>query len=257
MRNPKSMYVRIAEALTERITSGEFAVGDFLPPELALCEQYGVSRSTMRQTLAMLGNEGYITRTAGRGTIVLATSPRRRVEQWSTLRDLLALNKGTSQQIVSMQEVNGLIDLSEHEVGLEAPDRWLQISVLRSQSPEGDPFSMADIYVAYQYSGVIRKRCVVGKAGVFSQPFYEWLRRTYGVIAATVDQSITAVPATARVAEALGIKRNSASLRVIRVYRDASGACIEVAVSHYPGQQFSYRTTMSIEAESESLVDKP
>jgi DNA-binding GntR family transcriptional regulator len=211
----------------------------------------------MRQTLAMLGDEGYITRTAGRGTIVLATSPKRRVEQWSTLKDLLALNKGTSQQILSIEEVERLSDFAEREAGPKAPDRWLRVSVLRSQAADGAPFSMADIYVAHQYSGVIRKRCVVGKAGVFNQPFYELVRRTYGVIAATVDQSITAVPATVLVAEALGIKRGSSSLRVVRSYRDASGTCIEVAVSHYPGQTFSYRTTMSIESDSDSPVHKP
>lgn len=52
------IYQRIADDLRSAIMTGELAPGDQLPTEHALAEQYGVARSTVRQGLAMLVQEG-------------------------------------------------------------------------------------------------------------------------------------------------------------------------------------------------------
>jgi len=59
------LYQRIARTLREQIASGTLAPGDVLPTEVTLAEEYGVTRSTVRQALNLLYNEGLIT--AGRG----------------------------------------------------------------------------------------------------------------------------------------------------------------------------------------------
>lgn len=56
--------------LLGKIRSGEYAPGDLLPGELDLCEKKGVSRTTVRQALNVLENEGFIERQRGRGTYV-------------------------------------------------------------------------------------------------------------------------------------------------------------------------------------------
>lgn len=52
------VYQRIAADLRSAIMTGELQPGDQLPTEHALAEQYGVARSTVRQGLAMLVQEG-------------------------------------------------------------------------------------------------------------------------------------------------------------------------------------------------------
>lgn len=53
-------YLKIAAILREQIFSGSIIPGDILPSENLLCEQYKVSRDTIRKGLAQLENENLI-----------------------------------------------------------------------------------------------------------------------------------------------------------------------------------------------------
>lgn len=68
--SPVPLYHQLYSSLLERITGGEFAVGDALPPERRLATDYGVSRITVVKALDLLEREGWIDRQHGRGTFV-------------------------------------------------------------------------------------------------------------------------------------------------------------------------------------------
>ena len=69
-RSPIPFYFQLTKLLTGEIESGRWAAGERLPSEPAICEQFGVSRTTVRQALAQLETEGLIRREKGRGTFV-------------------------------------------------------------------------------------------------------------------------------------------------------------------------------------------
>ena len=69
-RSP-SLTDQVKAHLKERIVNGGFA-GGRIPPEAALAEELGVSRTTVRDALAKLENEGAIFRKQGAGTFVNA-----------------------------------------------------------------------------------------------------------------------------------------------------------------------------------------
>ena len=72
-----ALYHQIADTLRQQITDGMLLPGDQLPTELALAELHSVTRTTTRQALAVLVNEGLIIATRPRGHFV------RRVERMS------------------------------------------------------------------------------------------------------------------------------------------------------------------------------
>lgn len=72
-------YLRIAADLRERITSGEYAPGARLPTLPELCDQYGVSETTVRNALGLLRSEGLIESRARAGTIVRERPPVHRM----------------------------------------------------------------------------------------------------------------------------------------------------------------------------------
>jgi len=61
---------KLYEILRRHITEGVYAEGDLLPSENELCRLYGMTRPTVRQSLAGLANDGYIRKHQGKGSIV-------------------------------------------------------------------------------------------------------------------------------------------------------------------------------------------
>jgi GntR family transcriptional regulator len=61
---------RIARVLADEIRAGVHATGERLPGEHALTERFEVSRTTLRQALQVLGDEGLITTHPGIGSFV-------------------------------------------------------------------------------------------------------------------------------------------------------------------------------------------
>jgi len=89
----RTQYMTLAdatsEALQRAILSGKFPPGSQLPPELDLIDQLGVSRTTLREALKRLEEQGLIFRRRGRGTYV---------RERSIVKDL-SLNFGISEMI--------------------------------------------------------------------------------------------------------------------------------------------------------------
>lgn len=56
--------------LREQIKDGRLRPDDRLPSERDLSQKYGLSRMTVRQTLAELANEGHLYRVQGKGSFV-------------------------------------------------------------------------------------------------------------------------------------------------------------------------------------------
>jgi DNA-binding GntR family transcriptional regulator len=63
-------HKKLYEILRKHITEGIYREGDLLPSENELCQLYGMTRPTVRQSLSTLANDGFITRHQGKGSIV-------------------------------------------------------------------------------------------------------------------------------------------------------------------------------------------
>ena len=64
------LYEQIVQQIEESILDGLFKPGDQLPPERELAEQFGVSRTAVREALKTLREKGLVEAYTGRGTFV-------------------------------------------------------------------------------------------------------------------------------------------------------------------------------------------
>ncbi|MUV05628.1 GntR family transcriptional regulator [Planococcaceae bacterium Storch 2/2-2] len=69
-----SLVDQVAEQMEQLIERGVWNVGDKIPPEMELMEQFDVSRNTMREAIRALVHAGLLESKQGSGTRVCATS---------------------------------------------------------------------------------------------------------------------------------------------------------------------------------------
>lgn len=122
LTGPKALaYVRIAQVIRDYIASAEMTQGDRLPSERKLCERLGASRTSVREALRQLENQGIIRVEPGRGAFVVQPSDERSVvlhfvkqdmEQHMELRALLetriirhAAENATPSQLDAMEGI--------------------------------------------------------------------------------------------------------------------------------------------------------
>ncbi len=70
-QSPIPLYYQLKEALINKLSRERYKVGDRIPTEAELVEEYDVSRTTVRQALNELVDEGIITRHRGIGSILV------------------------------------------------------------------------------------------------------------------------------------------------------------------------------------------
>ncbi|MGE5380459.1 MAG: GntR family transcriptional regulator [Methylocystaceae bacterium] len=70
LQSAMPLYAQLREILRADIEKGVWKVGEAIPPEQDLVSQYQVARSTVRQAIMDLVNEGLLYRKQGKGTFV-------------------------------------------------------------------------------------------------------------------------------------------------------------------------------------------
>src|SRR4051812_38447416 len=95
LRKPSSLTTDLVQALGDRVRSGQLQVGAKLPPEGAIMEEFGVSRTVVREAISRLQAAGMVQTRHGIGTFVLghgdASSFRIAPAQLATLRDVIGV----------------------------------------------------------------------------------------------------------------------------------------------------------------------
>lgn len=107
-RHPAFLHESVSETLRQRIVSSELRVGVLLPGEHALAEEFGVSRSVIRQSLRTLSDEGLLRVAAGRGAVVAGAPAWHRNAQVSTglSAQLCALGKRVTTAVLTCSPVS-------------------------------------------------------------------------------------------------------------------------------------------------------
>ncbi|MBU5593723.1 trehalose operon repressor [Amphibacillus sp. MSJ-3] len=110
----KRKYDLIYQELVERIEHDEWEVGQLLPSENELKDQYQTSRETIRKALNLLSQNGYIQKIRGKGSVIIERNK---------------FNFPVSG-LVSFKEIADKIDqdvkTSVHDLSLVNPDQFLQ-----------------------------------------------------------------------------------------------------------------------------------
>ena len=114
--SPRALYVEVAERLRQRIFRRELEPGSWID-ELRIAEEYGISRTPLREALKVLAAEGLVTMKVRRGAYVTEVSTR----DLTDVYHLLSLLESDAAGVVASRATDGqLRELQALHAELEA-----------------------------------------------------------------------------------------------------------------------------------------
>ncbi len=193
--------------LHDEIDRGVLTPGDALPTEQNLCEQFGVSRITVRRALADLAEQGYIERRHGVGSFVRPHGP--------------AVSSAGSSYMAGLRQTQFETEVEVVELGVRCPPQpvaealetsgdLLHIVRVRRQRRTGEPLLVSEAWLPAELAGTLTESALRRAA------LYQLLSDA-GIVADRVRHEITAEIAGPRNARLLDTAIGAALLRVNRL----------------------------------------
>lgn len=223
-----SRYSEIEEYILQKIHTGEWPVGYRIPKEIQLCEQFSVSRSTVRTAMLRLVQEGHLKRVKRKGTFV--TAPKVLEESTvfveSFFNEMFRRGMEIENEVLEFRYMEAQEELAE--VFGKDSLQVIKLSRLRyvknsfdegpivlttSYLPGGDTFLFAYDFTKASLTGALNEN---------------------GKNRYSMEKEMAAVVLNARESHLMGTKEGALAMRITSVTRDERNQVIEVTESVYP-----------------------
>jgi len=225
------LYHQVYEILRGKILRREWGSGDMLPSEQELCEQYNVSRTTVRQVMGRLDNEGLIERHRGCGTFVARPTVEQNMERIVSFTDDMrerGLRPGT--RVLCSELIAAPDDIAE---SLEVPPGEELARLVRLRLADGEPMAIEESLLVHRYC----KGVLAGDYAV--EPLREVLDRTYGLSLVRAKQTIRAILADREQRRLLDIDAKAALLFIERVSYSQDDVPVEFLRIYSRGDRYA------------------
>lgn len=236
-RTEGAAYAALAGDLRRAILEQHFDRGEKLPTEAELAEQYRLSRQTVRRAFQDLVADGLVYRVPGRGTFA-APRDNRYIRHFGSVEDLMGLSLDTELELLC--PLSRRVDVAAAgRLRLES-DAVSIVSFRRRH--DGVPFCVSDVYLPPEHARLLEGLPELHEPGCVSRATVIGLldvRMDRSITEA--EQSITALAATPEIADSLICPAGTPLLRSDRVYTDAAGRPVELAISYFLPEHYSYR----------------
>lgn len=220
-RDRKPLYQQIKNMIKDRILHGVYPLGELIPSEPQLEQEFEVSKITVRNAIQELVQEGYLEKGSGKGTKVLRNTSTSRLSKQKSFTEILVEDGHRIRKRLLQAET------IRNEEGSEPyrlfGDRCVCIERL---------YFLDDVpYIHYTHYLTSR----TGDVAAFDsdeQSLYGLLEEQEIALAKFRDHFEIAI-APARVAELLKLAPGTHLLRRSRYSREPSGDVAEYSVGYY------------------------
>lgn len=235
---PDHLYAQVENSLRQKIISGELEVGERVPTEQELCDQFGVSRITVRRAVQNLVEEGLIYRLRGRGTFVSA--PKRVISKGSPnyfgYHAFSEVGGKCPRRVLSRETLGATSRLSK---ALEIPEGSRVSMVERLIYEESIPIAIDYVYVpTRQFPNFLED---LGE----DMSLYSLLTSTYQRVLGNEELIINVSTAREDEAKLLSCYVGSPLYILYKITRDADGLPLHYSKSVMRGDRASFRFVIS------------
>jgi GntR family transcriptional regulator len=218
---------RLRNAIAAVLDSGAIAPGESLPAEREMAEKLDVSRSTLRQGLKELAQQGMLATRPGAGTIVVGRIPKA-LSRLSGFTEDMQLRGMLPETRVLERSIGPIDSEAAFRTGLPLGTPVMTLVRLRLAGGEALSYERAAVpieAVGMDYDGT----------GSLYERMDQRNARPRRIL-----QSLKATEATETIAEQLGIRAGAAVLEISQLGYSARGVAVEDAISWYRGDRYKY-----------------
>lgn len=233
--NKLSLSTQTQQYLVELIETGAYQPGQQLPAEKELAVQLGISRSTLREALLNLEQEGIVLRRHGVGTFVAPGYEHRLesgLERLESIMELAARQEQRAQvSDLEIQTIEAPADLAER---LQVGTGEMLTSIRRVIMVDGKPVAYMADYVAPS----ILSPAEIGES--FSGSVLDRLREKHGQLIAQALANIVAINADRFLSRKLQVKFGQALLLLEETLYTEEGAPVEFSRNYFVPDFFQF-----------------
>jgi len=225
------VYIQIHNEIRKEIESGKWAVGERIPSERQLSQDFDVSRMTLRQAIQTLVDEGILQRQVGSGTYVSSSKVQEKMSGTTSFTEITeSQGKQPSSKTVSYHVADPSISEIE-KLKLHDGDQVLRMERIRYADKQPICFEVATIPI-----GIVDS---LNKKDITSS-LYKALEDKAGLKLGDATQTVSAILASEKIANFLNVKRGSAILRVRQITTLDDERPFEYVRSQYAGDRFEF-----------------
>jgi DNA-binding GntR family transcriptional regulator len=232
--SPVPLYYQLAQQLERAIESGDLARGTQLGNEIALADQLGLSRPTVRRAIGYLVDRGLLVRKRGVGTQVVQPLVRRPLELTSLFDDLTGGGQNPTTTVLSLLE-QPAPDLVARSLALDEGAPVLVLERLRYA--RGEPLAVLRNYLPPDVVPVDAQD--LERTGLYR------LMRAAGIRLHLATQTVGARCATAAEARLLRDRKGAPLLTMQRTAYDDTGRAVEFGNHYYRASLYSFEFVLA------------
>lgn len=235
--NPIAMYLQIANVLKQEILSGKIKPGEKIGSERELEERFQVSKITIRKAVEILGKEGLVLTSQGKGTFVKPKKVEQTLDQLQSLSDIIK-NSGYHPQVkITKLEMVSTLNIFLQEKDSEIDSHCLYIE--RLHTVEELPIAFAQVYIPYNLGEKLTKN------ELENNTIYELLENKLGITLGEAIQSIEACPASEALGKALDVPEGSPLLKAERLTYSTQNKLIEKITFYYRFDEYAFKIKLN------------
>ena len=224
------LYYQLYDILSEEIASGNYKVGDRLPTESQLIEDYGVSRITVRKAMNMLADEGLIIKKPGYGTFVEPKKMSQRLNKVVHFsNDMMQKGYNVSVKVLENELVNASNNIAH---ALNIPEGSKLIKIKRLRYANNIPTCIECAYLIYDDCPEVLNNDFSKKS------LRNYISKNYNINWKHASQKIYAHNANEEYAKLLDINIGDAIIYIERISYDQYNKAGEFLECYYRGDNF-------------------
>jgi GntR family transcriptional regulator len=232
------LYLQVKENLLQKIDAGTWGEESLIPTESELCEEYGVSKITVREAVRILVKDGRLSRKAGKGTFVTKPKIEQKLNRFFSFTKW-ALENGLqpASRILRVEAVACDRHIARH-LGIKEGEQVRRIERLRLGN--GEPLTLEVIWVPCRLCPDLHLHDLA------NVPLNDILQNEYGIPLIRATESIEAATADEYLARQLAIDKDVVMLHVEHTAFTRGNQIVYFVTTSYRGDRVRFSVQLSV-----------